>query len=135
MPVLNIQSDNNVYPGKDLTLQIKYVNTPQLVVRIYKSLRQPEDAWRNYGKNSKSMRGELVKEVTFKMNLANSYTEADSTLAIPMDRLGLYEYVITVPGKQLTVSNRFNRYCPVLTSVSPWEHLVLMQPLKRQTWS
>lgn len=27
-PVLNIQSDNNVYPGKDLTLQIKYVNTP-----------------------------------------------------------------------------------------------------------
>lgn len=54
------------------------------------------------------MRGELVKEVTFKMNLANSYTEADSTLAIPMDRLGLYEYVITVPGKQLTVSNRFS---------------------------
>ena len=107
-PVLNIQSDNNVYPGKDLTLQIKYVNTPRLVVRIYKSLRQPEDAWRNYGKNSKSMRGELVKEVTFKMNLANSYTEADSTLAIPMDRLGLYEYVITVPGKQLTVSNRFS---------------------------
>ena len=27
------------------------------------------------------------------------------------------------------------RYCPVLTSVSPWEHLVLMQPLKLQTWS
>ena len=25
-----------------------------------------------------------------------------------MDRLGLYEYVITVPGKQLTVSNRFS---------------------------
>ena len=36
-PVLNIQSDNNVYPGKDLTLQIKYVNTPRLVVRIYKT--------------------------------------------------------------------------------------------------
>lgn len=107
-PVLNIQSDNNVYPGKDLTLQIKYVNTPQLVVRIYKSLRQPEDAWRNYTKNSKSMRGKLVKEVTFKMDLANSYTEADSTLTIPMDQLGLYEYVITVPGRQLSVSNRFS---------------------------
>lgn len=107
-PVLNIQTDNNVYPGKALTLQIKYVNTPQLIVRIYKSLRQPEDAWRNLYKNSKSMRGELVKEVTFKMNLANSYTEADSTLTIPMDKLGLYEYVITVPGKQLTVSNRFS---------------------------
>lgn len=107
-PVLNIQTDNNVYPGKAFTLQIKYVNTPQLIVRIYKSLRQPEDAWRNLYKNSKSMRGELVKEVTFKMNLSNSYTEADSTLTIPMDKLGLYEYVITVPGKQLTVSNRFS---------------------------
>lgn len=107
-PVLNIQTDNNAYPGKALTLQIKYVNTPQLIVRIYKSLRQPEDAWRNLYKNSKSMRGELVKEVTFKMNLSNSYTEADSTLTIPMDKLGLYEYVITVPGKQLTVSNRFS---------------------------
>ncbi len=107
-PLLNIQSNNNVYPGKDLTLQIKYVNTPRLVVRIYKSLRQPEDAWRNYDKNNKGMRGKLVKEVTFKMDLANSYTEADSTLTIPMDRLGLYEYVITVPGKQLTVSNCFS---------------------------
>ena len=76
-PVLNIQSDNNVYPGKDLTLQLKYVNTPQLTVRIYKSLRQPEDVWRNLYKNSKSMRGELVKEVTFDMHLPNSYTEAD----------------------------------------------------------
>lgn len=107
-PVLNIQSDNNVYPGKDLTLQLKYVNTPQLTVRIYKSLRQPEDVWRNLYKNSKSMRGELVKEVTFDMHLPNSYTEADSILTIPMDKLGLYEYVITVPGKQLTVSNRFS---------------------------
>ena len=106
-PVLNIQSDNNVYPGKDLTLQLKYVNTPQLIVRIYKSLRQPEDAWRNLYKGSNSKRGELVKEITFDMHLPNSYTEADSTLAIPMDKLGLYEYEITVPGKQLTVANRF----------------------------
>lgn len=107
-PVLNIQSDNNVYPGKNLTLQLKYVNTPQLTVRIYKSLRQPENAWRNLYKNSKSMRGEQVKEITFDMHLPNSYTEGDSTLTIPMDKLGLYEYVITVPGKRLTVSNHFS---------------------------
>ena len=40
-PVLNIQSDNNVYPGKNLTLQLKYFNTPQLTVRFYKCLRHP----------------------------------------------------------------------------------------------
>lgn len=108
MPLLNVQSAYHVYPGKALSLQIKYVNTPRLVVRIYKSLRQPELAWRNYYKNSKSMRGELVKELSFKMSPVNSYTEADTTLAVPMDKLGLYEYEITVPGKRLTVSNRFS---------------------------
>lgn len=108
MPVLQIQSENNVYPGKNLTLRIKYVNTPTLTVRIYKSLRKPEDAWRNYYKNSKNMRGELVKEQTFTMKLANSYTQADTTLTIPMDKLGLYEYAITAPGRQLTVYNRFS---------------------------
>ena len=108
MPVLNVESQNNVYPGKSLTLRIRYTNTPQLTVRIYKSLRQPQEAWRNYNKNSKNMLGELVKEQTFKMNMPNTYTEGDSTLSIPMDKLGLYEYVITVPGKQLTVSNRFS---------------------------
>ena len=108
MPILDVQCDNNVYPGKPFTLHLKYINTPRLVVRIYKSLRQPEDAWRNLYKNSKSKRGELVKESTFDMHLPNSYTETDSTLTIPMDELGLYEYEITVPGKQLTVSNRFS---------------------------
>ena len=108
MPILDIQCDNNVYPGKPFTLQLKYVNTPRLIVRIYKSLRQPEDAWRNLYKDNKSKRGELVKEATFDMHLPNSYTEADSTLTIPMDKLGLYEYEITVPGKRLTISNRFS---------------------------
>ena len=108
MPVLNVESQNNVYPGKSLTLRIRYTNTPQLTVRIYKSLRQPQEAWRNYNKNNKNMLGELVKEQTFKMNMPDTYTEGDSTLSIPMDKLGLYEYVITVPGKQLTVSNRFS---------------------------
>lgn len=108
MPVLNVESQNNVYPGKSLTLRIRYTNTPQLTVRIYKSLRQPQEAWRNYNKNNKNMLGELVKEQTFKMNMPDTYTEGDSTLSIPIDKLGLYEYVITVPGKQLTVSNRFS---------------------------
>ena len=49
-----------------------------------------------------------MKEITFDMHLPNSYTEGDSTLTIPMAKLGLYEYVITVPGKRLTVSNHFS---------------------------
>lgn len=106
-PVLHIRSSNNVYPGKNLTMQIRYVNTPRLTVRIYKSLRRPENAWYNF-KGNPVKRGERVKEITFDMHLANSYTEADSTLAIPMDKPGLYEYEVTAEGKRLSVSNCFS---------------------------
>ena len=41
-PVLNIQSDNNVYPGKDLTLQIKYVNTPSPAGRCLAELHKKQ---------------------------------------------------------------------------------------------
>lgn len=110
MPTLDIRSDKQVYPGKDLTLQIKYVNTPKLTVRIYKSLSRPEEIWRNdyLNKPSKSKRGALVKEITFDLFLPNPYTPADSILTIPIDRLGLYEYEVTAPGKQLTVSDFFS---------------------------
>lgn len=108
MPVLNVQAGNNVYPGKPLSLQIKYTNTPKLTVSIYKSLRQPELAWKTYPNNGKSMRGVLVKQQTIDMRMANTYTQMDTTLTIPMDKLGLYEYVIAAPDKQITASGCFS---------------------------
>lgn len=108
MPLLNVQAGHNVYPGKALKLQLKYSNTPTLTVRVYQSTRQPEMAWKNYANKEKEMRGTLLKEQTYKMPLKNSYSEADTTLSIPMDKLGLYEYVITVPGTQLEANARFS---------------------------
>lgn len=108
MPILNVQTGHFIYPGKNLELQIKYTNTPSLTIRIYQSARQPEMAWKNYNNKTKQMRGKLLKEQTYKLDLKNSYSNADTTLHIPMDKLGLYEYVITVPGTQLQASACFS---------------------------
>ena len=108
-PLLNIQQANqNVYPGKALTLKLQYNNTPTVNVRIYKSLRQPQLAWKNYNNQTRQMRGELVKEVSFQLKLQNSYTQADTTLSVSMDKPGLYEYEISAPGKKLSASARFS---------------------------
>lgn len=108
-PSLNVQNERNVYPGKDLKLQIKYVNIPELSVKIYKSLRNPLRGWNNYYDNKKPRRGELVKEQRFKLPLRNSYTSEDTTLAIPMEKPGLYEYVVSVPeAKEPSVNAEFS---------------------------
>ena len=108
-PLLNVQQTNhNVYPGKNLTFKLQYNNTPTVKVRIYKSLRQPELAWKNYYKQAKQMRGELIKEISFDLTIKNSYTQADTTLSVPMDKLGLYEYEISAPGKKLSASACFS---------------------------
>lgn len=108
-PVLNIQQYNqNVYPGKALTFVLKYTNTPKLTVRIYESLRQPELAWKRFYKQTEQKRGKLLNEYTFNLNLKNSYLEGDTTLSIPMDKLGLYEFVIDAPGKGVTANACFS---------------------------
>lgn len=108
-PVLNIlRSENNVYPGKNLTFKLQYNNIPTLKIRIYKSLHQPQMAWKRNKKEAKQARGELVKEVTYNLKIQNSYTQADTCFAIPMDKLGLYEYEISTPDKKLSASANFS---------------------------
>ena len=61
VPMLRAYHNNNVYPGKDLELQVTYRNTPTLKVRIYQNLSNPASAMRK----QKGFRGKLVKEVAF----------------------------------------------------------------------
>ena len=107
-PTISVQTANNVYPGKTLDLRLTYTNVPRLTVRIYQSLRQPEEAWRNLYKESAKKRGKLVKEQTFALALPNTYTEQDTLLCIPMSQLGLYEYELTTPDKRFSTTGRFS---------------------------
>ncbi|MDR1402125.1 MAG: alpha-2-macroglobulin [Tannerellaceae bacterium] len=110
-PVLQIQSNNAVYPGKNLKLTVNYVNISDITVKIYRSKKTIEDTWpytyNNPGEKNNIL-GELVKEISFALELKNSYTNADSSIYIQMDEPGLYEYVISAPGNDMKVSNLFS---------------------------
>lgn len=107
-PTLIVETGHNAYPGKELALQVKYVNTPEVTLQIYESMRTPETAWKRYYRKDQQMRGKLIAEKKYKLSLPDSYTEEDTTLRLPAPGLGLYEYVLTAPGKAVSVSGRFS---------------------------
>jgi uncharacterized protein YfaS (alpha-2-macroglobulin family) len=88
---LTVNGNNAVYPGKELKLQINYRNLDKITLKIYK-INAPVSASaanREYGKY-----GKLI--VTKQINLINEtpYYQSDTTIQIPMEELGNYEYVI-----------------------------------------
>ncbi|MDR1203378.1 MAG: alpha-2-macroglobulin [Tannerellaceae bacterium] len=110
-PILQTQSNNTVYPGKNLELIIHYTNISHITVQVYRSKKTVEDTLPylyNNADEKKNTLGELVKEISFTLELKNSYTSADSSVSIRMDEPGLYEYVITSPGKEIKINNLFS---------------------------
>ncbi|MDR1161540.1 MAG: alpha-2-macroglobulin, partial [Tannerellaceae bacterium] len=111
-PDLQIQSNNTVYPGKNLELTIRYNHISHLTVTIYRSKKTIEATLPylyNNPDEKKSALGEVVKEVALSLALKNTYTSADSSVSIRMDEPGLYEYVITSPGKDgIKINNLFS---------------------------
>lgn len=108
-PTLSVQASQNVYPGGNLTLALKYQNSSKITVSIYKSLNTTTQVLTiKAPEGNKSTLGALVKEFTFSLPLPNAYTTQDTTLQIPMESLGLYECVITAHNKKIHTSNIFS---------------------------
>ena len=104
IPMLRVENTNNVYPGKNLELRVTYRNTPKLTLRIYQNLSAPETAMRK----QKGFRGKVVKEINYTFPIPKPYEEMDTLLTVPMEKLGLYEYEITVSDEQLAVNAPFS---------------------------
>ena len=107
-PLLRVNTENTVYPGKELNLKVNYRNIPKITVSIYKSLKTPLQTTYYNVKDTSQALGALVKEVTFSLSQPNTYTESDTSLVIPMRDMGLYECIITVPGTQIKTNNLFS---------------------------
>lgn len=105
-PVLSVNTNNTAYPGKGLTLRLNYRNIPRIDVRIYKSLKTPQQTL-SYNSDNKTL-GALVKEVTFSLSAPNTYTSVDTSLVIPMDQMGLYECVVSAPSIKEKTNNLFS---------------------------
>ena len=105
-PYIGTTFPNQLYPGKKLELRLRYRNVKQIKVYIYKSLRQPEQAWAHVS-NPKSVCGTLVKEFTLSGDITNSFTEKDSVFSLSTDLpMGLYECWVEVPDASIQ-----NRHC------------------------
>ena len=92
---LSVQANNVVYPGKNLELNINYRNINRLKIDIYKinaSVSIYEDTWSRNGKYIQS--GVLVQTQWLDLKNDEPYIDSDTILSIPMNDLGVYEYVI-----------------------------------------
>jgi len=101
-------ANQNVYPGRDLAIALKYNNVNHVSVRIYKSQRAPAAAWRNYDRRTPKYCGELVKELSLNLNLKNTYIQEDTILKVPMDKLGLYEFVVASDNENVSINGCFS---------------------------
>ncbi len=106
-PMLQANAATTVYPGKMLSLKLSYRNIEQLTIRIYSSRMTPTETLSYNDDDKTRARGELVREEKFTLNIPNTYTTADTTLTIPAEHLGLYEYVISATGGNIKSSGLF----------------------------
>lgn len=100
-PSLSSQSASIAYPGKGLPLKLTYKNIPSVTVTVYKSRLSP-DNYANAGSlyNKKdTMLGEKINRYVFRLDVPEPYTTQDTTVTLPLDRLGAYIYVISTGGK------------------------------------
>ncbi|MDR2969519.1 MAG: alpha-2-macroglobulin [Tannerellaceae bacterium] len=103
-PYINTRIAQTAYPGKDIPLSVEYTNVERLTVRIYESLQTAVDIapYQTVKGNAREKeKGKLIREINYPLTIPNTYTPQDTTLYIPAGEMGLYEYVITVPGKDI----------------------------------
>ncbi|MDR0546455.1 MAG: hypothetical protein LBG77_02535 [Dysgonamonadaceae bacterium] len=92
---LSVESENTVYPGKNLELKINYKNISRLKIDIYKinaSVSIYENTWTRDGEYKKS--GVTVQTQLVDLKNEQPYIQYDTIIKIPINDLGNYEYVI-----------------------------------------
>ncbi|MDR0680372.1 MAG: alpha-2-macroglobulin [Dysgonamonadaceae bacterium] len=125
---LSVQSDNAVYPGKELTLKINYKNFNTLTVEIYK-IKMPVNVSLHNREGQYSKAGTLIEKKEIELTNNYPYLSSDTTIHIPAKDMGLYEYVIYADGLKEEKANRqfsVSRLATVSRAIdNQWEFLVV----------
>lgn len=111
-PLIRVQSNNNVYPGKNVELKVTYRNVPQITVSVYENLSPVASVMRKRN----GYRGKRIKAIKYDLPNPNPCTEQDTLLSIPMNTPGLYEYEISTEDERIKVKSPFS--VSRLTSIS-----------------
>ncbi|MDR1258828.1 MAG: alpha-2-macroglobulin [Tannerellaceae bacterium] len=103
---ISLESSRTVYPGKDLSLKIRYNNVEEARLRIYKSGRRIEETASAAGRPG----NRPVRDVSLRLRPLNSFTPCDTVLSVAgIDGPGLYDYVVSTEGSSpLSVKGSFS---------------------------
>lgn len=101
-PFVNVESMQTAYPGEGIKLRIRYRNVPAATVTLYTSTLSPDRYYYSYNFNNIRKQipfGTKFETVSIKLPVPEPYTSQDTTVVLPADMLGLYEYVVSTNGK------------------------------------
>lgn len=101
---ISCSGNRNVYPGKDLELNLEYRNLDNVKVCIYQNTNLPINATRDEDKH----KGKKVAEKSFALNHPDKFSQMDTTLHIQMDKPGLYIYEINDSKGKLKTNGTFS---------------------------
>ncbi|MDR2809591.1 MAG: alpha-2-macroglobulin [Tannerellaceae bacterium] len=106
---LRAVSRRTVYPGESLGIELSYKNLREVTISLYRKQRKWEDIFLSYYPNNKEkpQEGTFVEDISFALLPVNTYTVCDTTLSLPMEKPGYYEYVVTSRGAPLRLTGRF----------------------------
>ena len=99
---VSIQHKNQVYPGKEQELKIRYKHVTELQVKVYQNKAATVTALRQGSKDNTAYYGKLVKEMTVRLPQVSPLLTKDTTLLIPMEQPGLFMYEVSTTDKSLT---------------------------------
>lgn len=120
-PFVNVESMQTAYPGEGIKLRIHYRNVPAASVTLYTSTLSPDRYYYSYNFNDTRKKipfGTKLETVSIKLPVPEPYTSQDTTVVVPADKLGLYEYVVSTNGKTpdvrklVSVSRLYSAYRP-----------------------
>ncbi len=103
-----VRNNQNVYPGKNLKLNVSFKNIKEVTVCIFENKSAAVSALRRNRKNH-SNRGKVIKKVNIKLPVSVPYITKDTVIQIPMEEKGLFEYeVVSTSNHDLSVSAPFS---------------------------
>lgn len=109
---VSINFNKQVYPGKELELNVQYTNTQRLTVKVYR-INEPATAYRDsWQKNGlyKKESSQSIGTYTYELKQSAPYLSQDTILKIPAPAKGLYELVAYANDKkdEQIVNESFN---------------------------
>lgn len=107
-PRVSSQVTQKTYPNELLKVNLDYRNTPQVVIRIYESLRTPLDLTPYTSSTNENQIGRLIKEVSLDLPNKNTYSSQNTTLTIPFaEKPGIYECEVSTPQQTIKTKHTF----------------------------